>query len=78
MVSGHQEFKPTERKIKWVRVGIWFNTGEYVLCKSPEKNVRLSTKTRIGWNVVRLGMFMMFGAKTKDWKTLIDPLETEI
>jgi hypothetical protein len=66
----------SDRKLNCIRLALYFNDGNCTITKSPQKDVKIGTRTKLGWWICLIGAWLIFG-KPNDFRTVINPLWTE-
>ena len=64
------------RKLNCLRCALYFNDGHCTILKSPNKDVKIGTRTKLGWWIMLAGAWLIFG-HPKEFRTIIDPLWPE-
>ena len=66
----------TDRQLNCMRIGLYFNDGYCTITKSPNKSIKIGCRTKIGWWIVLVGAWLIFG-ESKKFRTIINPLWPE-
>ena len=64
------------KNIARIRLGVYFDNGTYAIVTSPQKNVKVGIRTRIGWWIALIGLCVIFG-EPKNFRTIYNPLFPE-
>lgn len=65
-----------KRKLTCVRMGLYFDDGNTTVTRSPIKPVRIGTRTKLGWWLMLVGAWIIFG-NPKEFRTFINPIQEE-
>ena len=64
------------RKIEAIRMHLYFSDKHHFVTQSPEGPVKIGARTKLGWQIIRLGLWLIFG-NLKNFRTIFDPLFEE-
>ena len=61
------------RLIEGVRISLYWSDKHTSVTHSPERPIKVNLKSKIGWRIMLIGMWIMFG-HSKEFRTKLDSL----